>query len=118
MLVKKEKKLRNYEMIMALKPLLPDDLRKELHKTFVDMIESEGGELLDVDVWGKRYLTYNIAGHNEGYYIVYAFKTDPKVIKEFTRQLRLKQEILRFMIVVKENTEEIGTRIKKKEIEV
>ena len=60
MLVKKVNKLKNYEMIVALKPLLPDDVRKEIHKEFVDLVSKDGGEVLDVDVWGKRYLSYKI----------------------------------------------------------
>ncbi|PKN03028.1 30S ribosomal protein S6 [Candidatus Dojkabacteria bacterium HGW-Dojkabacteria-1] len=112
------KKMRNYEMMVVLKPLLPDDLRKSIHKEFMDMMEQDKGEVLDVDVWGKRYLAYKIAGHNEGYYIVYDFKSSPKIINEMKRLLQLRQEILRFMIVEVDHPEEIGTRIKKKEIEV
>ncbi len=112
------KKMRNYEMMVVLKPLLPDDLRKSIHKEFMEMMEQDNGEVLDVDVWGKRYLAYKIAGHNEGYYIVYDFKSSPKNINEMKRLLQLRQEILRFMIVEVEHPEEIGTRIKKKEIEV
>lgn len=105
-------------MMVALKPLLPDDVRKSVHKEFVQMIEGNGGEILDVDVWGKRYLAYKINGHNEGYYIVYDFKAFPAEITEMKRQLELRQEILRYMIVEVDNPEEIGKRIKKKEIEV
>ena len=118
MLVKKVKILKNYEMIVALKPLLPDDLRKEIHKEFSDLIKKDGGEVLDVDVWGKRYLAYKINGHNEGYYIVYDFKVFPASIKEIKRQMQLKQEILRFMIVEMEDVSKIGKSIKKKELEI
>ena len=118
MSVKKAKELKNYEMIMALKPLLPDDLRKEIHKEFVDIIKKDKGELLDVDVWGKRYLAYKINGHNEGYYIVYDFKVLPESIAEIKRQMQLKQEILRFMIVGMEDVSAIGKSIKKKELEI
>lgn len=113
-----DKKLKNYEMMVALKPLLPDDLRKELHKEFVDMVQGDGGEVLDVDVWGKRYLAYKINGHNEGYYIIYDFKVSPGKIAEIKRQMQLKQEILRFMIVEIEDVDKIGTGIKKKELEI
>ena len=112
------KKMRNYEMMVALKPLLPDDLRKSIHKDFMDMMEKENGEVLDVDVWGKRYLSYKINGHNEGYYIVYNFKSSPSIINEMKRLLQLRQEILRFMIVEADHPEESGKRIKKKEIEI
>jgi small subunit ribosomal protein S6 len=113
-----DKNLKNYEMMVALKPLLPDDLRKELHKEFVDMVQKDGGEILDVDVWGKRYLAYKIKGHNEGYYIVYNFKVSPDKVAEIKRQMQLKQEILRFMIVEVEDTGKIGKGIKKKEINI
>lgn len=112
------KKLKNYEMIVALKPLLPDDLRKEIHAEFVDMVKTDGGEVIDVDVWGKRYLSYQIKGHNEGYYIVYDFKIFPKQVAEIKRQMQLKQEILRFMIVEVEDVDRIGKSIKKKELKI
>jgi small subunit ribosomal protein S6 len=118
MLVKKEKKLKDYEMMVTLKPLLPDDLRKDLHKEFVDMVEKDGGEVLDVDVWGKRYLSYEIEGHNEGYYIIYDFRNFPDKMAEMRRQLELKQEILRFMIVEIEDASTIGRSIKKKELKI
>ena len=105
-------------MMVALKPLLPDDLRKELHKEIVDMIQKDVGEILDVDVWGKRYLAYKIKGHNEGYYIVYNFKVSPDKVAEIKRQMQLKQEILRFMIVEVEDTGKIGKGIKKKELNI
>lgn len=115
---KEVKKVRNYEMAMALKPLLPDDVRKAIHKEFVDLVKKLGGEVLDVDVWGKRYLAYKINGHNEGYYIVYTFTLLPENVSEIRRQMELKQEVLRYMVVEADNIEEIGKKIKKKEIEI
>lgn len=118
MQAKKDKKINNYELMLALKPLLPDDLRKEIHKEFVDMVKKDGGEVLDVDVWGKRYLSFKIKGHNEGYYIVYDFKAYPSAIAEIKRQMQLKQEVLRFMVVEIEDTSLIGKSIKKKELDI
>ena len=114
----KDENKRVYELIIALKPLLPDEVRKEIHKNLVDMVEADKGEVLDVDVWGKRYLAYDIAGQNEAYYIVYNFSISPKNIAEIKRQRELKQEILRYMIVEVDYPEEIGKRIKKKVIKI
>jgi small subunit ribosomal protein S6 len=107
-----------YELIIALKPLLPDEVRKEIHKEFVELVESKKGEVLDVDVWGKRYLAYEINGQSEAYYILYNYEIAPEHIAEIKRQLQLKQEILRNMIVEVDYPEEIGTRIKKKVIKI
>lgn len=104
--------------MIILKPLLPDDFRKEIHKELVDMVKDFGGEVIDVDVWGKRYLSYKIKGHNEGYYMVYDFKSTPESIAEIKRKLQLKQEVLRFMIINMEDVSSIGKSIKKKELEI
>jgi len=118
MAVDKNKKMKTYELMIALKPLLPDDLRKSVHKEFMAMMEKDGGEVLDIDVWGKRYLSYKIQGHNEAYYIVYNFENLASNINEMKRLLQLRQEIIRFMIIEVDNIEKIGKGIKKKEIEV
>jgi small subunit ribosomal protein S6 len=118
MATEEAKKGNYYEMAVALKPLLPDDIRKAIHKEFVDLVKSKGGEVIDVDVWGKRYLAYKINGHNEGYYIIYTFISDPSNIAEIKRQMELKQEVLRYMIVEADDVDEIGKKIKKKEIEI
>jgi small subunit ribosomal protein S6 len=113
---KEEMELKNYEMMVVLKPLLPDDVRKEVHKNFVDLLKELKGEVVDVDVWGKRYLAYDIKGHNEGYYIVYNFKAPTSSILELRRKIELVQEILRYMIIEAEHPENIGNKIKKKEM--
>ncbi len=118
MATKKVKSLKNYELMVALKPLLPDDFRKEIHKELVSMIKGFGGEVLDVDVWGKRYLAYKIKGHNEGYYLVYDFKVFPENIAEIKRKMQLKQEVLRFMVANIDDASVIGKSIKKKELEI
>ncbi len=116
---KARQSLRDYEMMVILKPLLPDEVRKGIHKAIVGLIESvDGGTIIDTDVWGKRYLAYNIEGHNEGYYVVYTFKADASLINEMKRQLELKQEILRFMVMRHDKGIDVSKKIKKKEIEI
>ena len=107
----------NYEMVLVLKPLLPDDVRKAMHKQILALIKEKGGEVDDVDVWGKKYLAYKIAGHTEGYYMVYYFSLDSSEINELKRVIKLKPEYLKFM-VVKTNKVFSKTKIKKKEIEI
>lgn len=106
-----------YELMVMLKPLLPDDVRKELHKEILDVTKEFGGEVEDTDVWGKRYLSYNIGTHSEGYYILYLMEIDPSHIKEFTRKLNLRPEVLRFMFVKIEDDSQLKQTVKKKQME-
>ncbi|MBI2356599.1 30S ribosomal protein S6 [Candidatus Dojkabacteria bacterium] len=116
-MAKKETNMKNYEMMIALKPLLPDDVRKALHKEMLDFIKASGGSVTDIDVWGKRYLAFKVKGHDEGYYIVYNFLMSASAVAELKRKLGLKGEILRFMISMVEHPELVGKGIKKKELE-
>jgi len=116
--VKLNSKKRMYEMMVVLKPLLPDDIRKAVHKNITKTIADMGGEVSDVDAWGKRYLAYKIKGHNEGYYILYQFNLPAGQVNELNRQMKLKQEVIRFMIVKIRKAQEIGKSLKKKEIEL
>lgn len=110
--------MKDYEMMMVLKSLLPDDVRKAMHKDFLELVKEQGGEVVDADVWGKRYLAYKIKGHNEGYYILYNFKLAPSKLAEIRRLLELKTEILRYLIVESDDPSAVGTRIKKKEFDI
>ncbi len=107
-----------YEMMVIMKPLLPDDVRKVLHKAIVDLCKKLEGEVKEVDVWGKRYLAYPISSHNEGYYLVYSFSLPSKSMKEFKRVLDLKQEILRYLLLKAEGDFVKEPGVGKKEIEV
>jgi ribosomal protein S6 len=53
---REEMELKDYEMMIVLKPLLPDDVRKEVHKNFINLLKKLKGKVVDIDVWGKRYL--------------------------------------------------------------
>jgi small subunit ribosomal protein S6 len=110
-------KVQKYELMLVLKPLLPDDVRKAIHKSVVSTLEEMDGDLVDTDVWGKRYLAYEIEGHNEGYYMLYHFHLPPAEVTEFKRLLSQKQEILRSMVIKIDEDYELSSSVKKKEIE-
>ena len=114
----KKSKSELYEMMVILKPLFPDDVRKAVHKSLVDLCKDLGGEVTDADVWGKRYLAYKIRSHDEGYYIVYTLELPADQLKEFRRLVDLKQEILRYLLVKVEENDLERNKIKKKDMKV
>ncbi len=62
-----------------------------------------GGNLIHLDVWGKRRLAYPIQKRSEGYYAVYVFECDPNFIAQVNQALRVIEAILRHMIVLYED---------------
>ena len=47
--------------------------------------------------WGKRRLAYDIRKQREGTYAVLEVSAEPSTVKEFERQLRLNENVLRFL---------------------
>ncbi|MCI5839709.1 MAG: 30S ribosomal protein S6 [Peptoniphilaceae bacterium] len=94
--------MNNYEAVLIFKPELTDDARNELFNTFKGIIE-ENGEVTNVDEWGKRKLAYEINFISEGYYYIVNFKAKGDHIKELERRLRLSDQVLRYMVIRKED---------------
>jgi small subunit ribosomal protein S6 len=65
------------------------------------VVSDGGGEVGNVDRWGRRRLAFEIDRQNEGYYVVVQFTADPGVITELERTLHLADEVLRFKVVVR-----------------
>lgn len=107
-----------YEMMVMFKPLLPEEIRKEIHTSITALCEKLDGKVEDTDIWGKRYLAYKISVHQEGYYILYTLRMPSSGLSEFKKQMDLKQEIIRYLLVKVDEDEAKRRGIKKKEMDV
>jgi small subunit ribosomal protein S6 len=65
------------------------------------VVSEAGGEIGNVDRWGRRRLAYEIDRRNEGYYVVVEFRADPAVIAPLERALQLADDVVRFKVVVR-----------------
>jgi small subunit ribosomal protein S6 len=62
-----------------------------------EQLKGLGAEVISVDNWGKRRLAYDIRKQREGTYAVFTVSVEPAMVKEFERQLRLNENVLRFL---------------------
>ena len=67
-----------------------------------NVVGEPGGEVGNVDRWGRRRLAYRIERQSEGYYVVVQFTSEPDVLSELDRSLHLADEVVRFKIVVRD----------------
>jgi small subunit ribosomal protein S6 len=56
----------------------------------------------NVNHWGKRTLAYSIGGNEVGYYVVVQFATDPTLLPEFERLVKLEESVIRYQVVLNE----------------
>lgn len=91
--------VNKYELMVILKPLLPEEIRTGIQKRIEKYIKEAKGEVLNIDLWGKRHLAFNIKKYEEGYYLVYRLKLDSESSENFQKELKLMNDILRFILI-------------------
>lgn len=94
--------MRNYELMFIVKPELEEENVNAVVEKFKTLIVNNGGEEATIDTWGKRRLAYDINDFHEGIYFLFNFKGVPETAQELDRVLKITDEILRFMIIRKE----------------
>jgi small subunit ribosomal protein S6 len=91
--------LRQYELVIIINPELGEDETQELIQRIKGIIESGGGQVLKVDLWGSKRLAYSIKRHRDGYYVLYLFEASSGLVQQLSSAIQLIESILRHMIV-------------------
>ena len=94
-----ETALRTYEVMVILDPSLDERTVAPSLDTYLNLVRSDGGQVDNVDVWGRRRLAYEIDKHTEGIYAVVDLKAEPATVKELDRQLTLNESVLRTKVL-------------------
>ena len=94
--------MRDYELMYVIKPDLEEEKTAAVVQKIDSLITSNQGELVSTDKWGKRRLAYEINDYREGIYVLVNFKGEAGTAHELDRVMKITDEILRFMILVKE----------------
>jgi small subunit ribosomal protein S6 len=86
-----------YEILVIIDPRPTDEEVAALLTRLGENLKGLGAEVGKVESWGKRRLAYDLRKQREGTYAVIEALAEPATIKEFERQLRLNEQVLRFM---------------------
>ena len=94
--------MRLYEVVYIMNPALDEDgVNAKLDKHH-GVLVSGGAEIVAVDHWGIRQLAYPVANQGSGYYVVAHFNAPAPALPEFERQLKLDEDVLRYLVVLNE----------------
>ena len=94
---------RIYEMATIFDPEIPESDIQNRIDDIANLVSNQGGTVVKTDVWGMRDLAYPIRKRESGYYVFYYFDAAPDTPHKVRDQLRLREDILRHMIVIGEN---------------
>jgi small subunit ribosomal protein S6 len=94
--------MRTYETMLVLDP----EMSKEQVDGFIEklkqFITDRGAEVLKIKEWGINTLAYTIKRRKKGNYILMYTNGSSALVAEMERNLRLMEEVLRYLTVRKE----------------
>ena len=90
--------VRRYECVIIVDVQMADDAREVLLKEVGGIVADTGGSVIEVVPFGIRKLGVELKGRTRGDYRVMRFQSGGETLQRLERALRLKDDVLRFMI--------------------
>lgn len=90
---------RNYESVVLINAALEDEQIEVTISRILEVISTNGGELIEADKWGRKRLAYPINKSKSGYYLVLRFKAPTQLISTLERNYRLDENIIRYLTI-------------------
>ncbi len=90
--------MRRYELMLVLRPDVPDERVQAVIDRTTRGIVADGGSILKVAPWGRRRLAYPIDRHREGSYHIVLFEAPTGAIAELEHGLLITEEVIRHLV--------------------
>lgn len=101
--------MRVYESAVLINAALDDEAIKNLITRIKETIITNGGEILEIEDWGRKRLAYQVKKSKIGYYAIFRFNSPPDLVPKLERYYQLDETILRYLTITlsKEALEQI-----------
>jgi len=97
-----------YETLFVIKPTLTEEETAAEIAKIKDILTKEGAELLATNDMGMRKLAYQVEKNDRGYYTVLFYKGEGTVINELERNLKISEEVIKFLTVKYSKNKELA----------
>ena len=91
--------MNKYELAVVVSAKIEDDARTETIEKVKEIIARFGGNVTDVDEWGKKRLAYEIQKMKEGFYYFIHFESDSVCPNEVEAHIRIMEPVIRYLCV-------------------
>ena len=91
--------MNKYELALVVSAKLEDEERAATVEKVKAYIERFGGQITNVDDWGKKRLAYEIQKMKEGFYYFIQFEAASTAPAEIEARVRIMDNVLRYLVV-------------------
>lgn len=86
-----------YESAVLINAALDDQQIDSILSKIKDLITNNGGQIRELENWGRKRLAYPVEKSKIGYYAIYRFDAPSDIVAKLERTYTLDEQILRFV---------------------
>ena len=94
--------MNKYELAVVVSAKIEDEERAAVIEKCKALIERFGGQVTDVDEWGKKRLSYEIQKMKEAFYYFIHFDAESTAPVEIENRIRIMDNVIRYLCVRQE----------------
>ena len=91
--------MNKYELAVVVSAKIEDDERAATLEKVKDIVTKHGGNITNVDEWGKKRLAYEGKKMREAFYYFIQFDAEATVPAEVESRVRLMENVVRYLVV-------------------
>lgn len=88
-----------YESAVIINAALDDEQINSIISRIKEFIVNNGGDIREIENWGRKRLAYMINKSKIGYYAVFRFNAPTNIITKLERNYTLDEHILRYLTI-------------------
>jgi small subunit ribosomal protein S6 len=92
-----------YESAVIINAALEDEQIDSVIARIKETIINNGGEIRDIENWGRKRLAYMVKKSKIGYYVFFRFNAPSSIVSKLERTYVLDEHILRFLTIKLDN---------------
>ena len=91
--------MNKYELAVVVNANIEDEERNATVDKCKALIERFGGQITNVDDWGKKRLAYEVQKMREAFYYFIQFDAETDAPREIENRVRIMENVMRFLVV-------------------
>ncbi len=91
--------MNKYELCVVVSAKIEDEERAQVVDKCKALVERFGGQITEVDEWGKKRLAYEVQKMKEAFYYFIKFEAESTVPAEIESRIRIMDNVVRYLCV-------------------
>ena len=91
--------MAKYELAVVVNAKIEDDARAAVIEKVQKYVTRFGGQISDVEEWGKKRLAYEVQKMREGFFYFIHFEAETTAPAEIEARLRIMDNVMRYLCV-------------------